>query len=467
MFEYLGLALIAGLMGFGAGSVSAMVALRSVTLLFGDTSFRPAPWTAVTTLVGTLFITAVFLLLAVRRAVRLDAVEAIRVGKEHPRRQGSQLLSGMLKRLPAPVSVGLRTILSQPIHAILTVLVMGTAVITIVSALALQSTFQAILADPAQIGFEGDLFLRRSRYVSEDQVRQLIASQTEVTSYYSERWLGFQFPGENRYYQARFRNGDLGAFRFPIVEGRMFAEHGEAVAGYGLVTERGIRVGDQIQVLINDQPFSLKVVGLYRENSNNGRMLLLPTETLQQALPGAEILTFVLKVDPGVDRQTVADAITRATNDFVAVRVMGEEELPSSIRSLPTIMTALTLVLVSIAALAVLNNVWMTVQERRRELAMLKAVGMTREQVMLSVLSGVAVLAVLAYVVGLPAGILGIRLLVDTVARSIGFGPLVPWMDRFGLMLLLPEILFIALVGASIPAYRAGRTGVLEVLRYE
>jgi putative ABC transport system permease protein len=467
MLEYMGLALTAGLIGFAAGSVLAVATLRSVTLLFGDTSFTPAPWTALATLVSTLLITAVFLLLAVRRAVRLDVVEAIRAGKEHPRRQGSQLLSGTLKRLPAPLSVGLRTVLSQPVHAILTVLAMGTAVITIVSALALQSTFQAILTDPAQLGFEGDLFLRRSDYYSEAQVRQLIASQPEVTSYYSERWLGFQFPGENRYYQARFRGEDLSAFRFPVVEGRMFAGHGEAVAGYGLVTERGIQVGDQIQILINDRPFTVKVVGLYRENSNNGRMLLLPAETLQQALPGAETFTFVLKIDPGADPQAVADAITRATNDFVGVRVMGEEELPSSIRSLPGIMTALTLVLGSIAALAVLNNVWMAVQGRRRELAMLKAVGMTREQVMLSVLSGVAVLAVLAYVVGLPAGMLGIRLLVDTVARSIGFGPLVPWMDRLGLVLLLPEILAIALVGASIPAYRAGRTGVLEVLRYE
>jgi putative ABC transport system permease protein len=340
------------------------------------------------------------------------------------------------------------------------------AVVTIVSALTLQATFRAILSDPAQLGFDGDLFLRRSRYISEEDVRQLISAQPEVSAYYTERWRSFQFPSENNYFHARFREGDIEAFRFPIVEGRVFQSHGEAVVGYGLVSRRGIRVGDQIDILIADQPFSLQVVGTYRENSNNGCMLLLPMETLSRALPDFEVSTFVVKLHSQEDAQGVAQVLTDASNNLLGVRVTGEQELPRSLTSLPKIMAALTLVLGGIAALGVLNSVWMTVRERRREFGMLKSVGMTPEQVIASVLVAVAGIAVLAYVVGLPLGLIGIRALMSTVATNIGFGPIDPWTDEVGLALLLPGIVLLALIGAFIPAYRAGRTSVVDVLHY-
>ena len=108
-----------------------------------------------------------------------------------------------------------------------------------------------------------------------------------------------------------------------------------------------------------------------------------------------------------------------------------------------------------------------TENRRRREFGMLKAVRMTPRQVTLSVLVGAAGMALLGYVVGLPAGLGGMRLLMDTVARQQGFGPLSPPVDETGLLLLLPGIVLVAMVGALLPAQRAGRTSVVEALRYE
>lgn len=441
--------------------------MQSVALLFGDTLVRLVPWVGLATPVMMLSVSALFTLLVVHRVARLNVVEAIRTGEERPRHRKGGIRGGILKGLPLSLAMGLRDLISQPVRAALTMVGLGMAVITIVSALTLRVTLQAIFSDPSQLGFEGDLDVRRSTYISEEEVFQIIAAQPEVVAYYSERWRGFQFPGEDRYYYARFREGDMDAFRFPLVEGRMFEGHGEAVAGYGLVHARGIGIGDELEILIDDQPLSLRVVGLYRENSNNGRMLLLPSETLRRVLPDFETYTFVLKLHPGVDVHAVAEAMTEASNGFLGARVMGEEELPGHVRSLPRIMTALTLVLGGIAAIGVFNSVWMTVQERSREFGMLKSVGMTPRQVILSVLTGVTALAVAAYILGLPVGLVGIRALMSTVARSIGFGPLEPWTDKAGLALLLPGVMLLTLIGAFIPAYRAGRTSVVEVLRYE
>jgi putative ABC transport system permease protein len=131
------------------------------------------------------------------------------------------------------------------------------------------------------------------------------------------------------------------------------------------------------------------------------------------------------------------------------------------------VMVKLSLVLVGIAVIGVFNSVWMGVRERRRELGMLKAVGMTPGQVTFSVLSEAAGTALVGYVVGLAVGLVGIRVLIDTVARAVGFGPLSPPMDGVGLALLLPGVVLVAVGGASLPAYRAGQTSVVDALRYE
>ncbi|MGD8555095.1 MAG: ABC transporter permease [Anaerolineales bacterium] len=465
--EYLALALAASLAGLIAGSMIAVLTLKSISMMFGDNLARPAAWILLATPLVTLLATTLFTSSALRRAVRMDVVQAIRTGSERPRSRRSSLGGGVLRRLPLPLLMGMREVMAQPGRALLMVIGLGTAVLTMVSGFTITSTLQAILSDPAQLGFEGDVSIRRSEYISEEAVRQLIDAQPEVASYYSERWRSFHFPGENVYYHARFREGDLDDFRFPVVEGRMFERHGEALAGYGMMTSRGLQIGDTVDILINDYPFSIEIVGLYRENSNNGRMMVFPSETLRLVMPDFETFTFVIKLEPGSDPKAVADRFTEASNSLVDARTIGIGALPGNVASLPGIMTALTLVLAVIAGLGVSNIAWMTVQEHRREYGILKSVGMTPAQVVLSVLAGVSAMAVAAYMVGLPAGLMGIRALMNTVAISIGFGPLSLWTSVIGIVLLLPGIALLAMLGAFIPAYRAGRTSPIEVLRYE
>jgi putative ABC transport system permease protein len=467
LLEHVGLALIASLAGLIVGSIIAMFILRSFTLLFGDSLARIELWILLATPSVTVFVTSAFSILSVVRAVRLNVVEAIRFGEERPRYRRGRLGTAVFKRLPVPLAVGLRDVLAQPARAGLTTIGLGIAVIAMVSGLTLKATIQTILEDLTQLGFNGDLSIWRSDFISEGEILELITSQPEIASFYSERWRSFQIPGEERYYFARFREGDLDAFRFPIVEGRMFEKHGEVVAGYGLVKDRGLQIGDKVDITIDEVLFSVSVVGFYRESSNNGMMMILPAETLRRALPGIEPYTFVVKLHPDSNPQAVTDTLVKESNDFLGVRIIGEQELPVNIASLPKIMLALTLVLGGIAAVGVFNSVWMNVQERRRGFGVLKSIGMTSEEVIYAVLVGVVGLTLIAYIVGLPLGLAGIDALINMVSSSIGFGPLDLSTDEIGLVVLLPGIVILALLGAFIPAYRAGRTNVVDVLRFE
>jgi putative ABC transport system permease protein len=461
--ECLGLALVASLAGLAAGGLLTPLILRPLTIQFGEPMALPPLWSVVVAPLGTLLITALFALWPVRRAMRLDAVQAIRMGAEQPRRRRVRLL-----RLPLPLAVGLSEPLSRPQRSVMTTLGLAMAVLALISALAIKTTLQSLLGDPAMGHLaDGDLSLARPRYLADKEVRRMIAEQSDVVAYFTQRWGIFRFPEEEEPYYAIFREGDLESFRFPLVEGQMLNGPDQAVVGYGLVRERGLQPGDGITIELAGELMTFQVVGVFRTSNQKGRMLILPLEARRRVEPDFETFMYWLKLCPDADAGAVAAALTSASSGLLETELLGEEALPGWVTSLETVTAALSLVLGGIATLGVLNSVWMAVREREREFGLLKAVGMTPQQITLSVLIGATGIALLAYAVGLPAGVIGIDLLMDAVARAVGFGPLHPSLGKVELVLLLPGIVLLATLGAFLPAYRAGRTSVMDALRYE
>jgi putative ABC transport system permease protein len=129
------------------------------------------------------------------------------------------------------------------------------------------------------------------------------------------------------------------------------------------------------------------------------------------------------------------------------------------------------LILTLIALAGVFNTVILNTREKAREIAIVKAVGMTPAQVVVMVLTSVAVLGVIAAVVGIPAGMLLHRYIL-TVMGQIASATNVPNQyfsvyDPIALIGLAAAAVLIAMVGAMIPAQWAGRSGVTEVLQTE
>ena len=67
--------------------------------------------------------------------------------------------------------------------------------------------------------------------------------------------------------------------------------------------------------------------------------------------------------------------------------------------------TLLTLVLGMVAALGVFNTVVLNARERRRDLGMLKSIGMTPRQVTVMMVTSMGALGVVGGLVGVPLGI--------------------------------------------------------------
>ncbi|MGH9107258.1 MAG: ABC transporter permease, partial [Acidimicrobiales bacterium] len=123
-----------------------------------------------------------------------------------------------------------------------------------------------------------------------------------------------------------------------------------------------------------------------------------------------------------------------------------------------------------VAALGVLNTILLTVRERRRDLGMLKSIGMTPRQVTAMMVTSATALGVIGSVIGVPVGILVHRAVVPAMVHAINAilpsSVLDVWAVGLVAALALSGIV-IAAAGAFLPARNAGRLSVANVLHNE
>jgi putative ABC transport system permease protein len=135
----------------------------------------------------------------------------------------------------------------------------------------------------------------------------------------------------------------------------------------------------------------------------------------------------------------------------------------AGVRDTPLVLSAV----LALLAVGALTHVLLTsVRRRRRDLAMLKTLGLTRRQVLGVVGWQASALATVALVFGLPLGLVAGRWSWEAFAKSLGVfgGATVPVLP---VLLAIPVMLLIANLIAAGPGSSAARLRPAAVLRRE
>jgi ABC-type antimicrobial peptide transport system permease subunit len=180
------------------------------------------------------------------------------------------------------------------------------------------------------------------------------------------------------------------------------------------------------------------------------------------------LLRYRPDASPGAAAARLTAAVTRlgcppgscsVTTDQRPLDIQGY----AGIRDTPRILGAL-LTLLAVAALA---HVLVTaVRRRRRDLAILKIIGMRRAQLLTVVSWQAAALTAAALILGIPLGILAGRWSWTLFTESIGVDP----STQVPVLLMLAEIgaaLLLAIITATVPGYTAARVRPAAILRTE
>jgi putative ABC transport system permease protein len=231
-------------------------------------------------------------------------------------------------------------------------------------------------------------------------------------------------------------------------------------------TKNGWKLGDTITAeFAASGKHKLHVVGVYEGKGWIGDDFVLSNEQ-QQSFAGPQLVsTALVTLASGADKAEVQDAISAALADHPDAKVLDQEgfekEASGFIDQLLTFMTVMLLLAVVIALLGIVNTLALSVFERTRELGLLRAVGMTRNQVRAMVRWESAVISLIGAVSGAALGI-GIGLALSQVLKDEGIKSISIPVGQVAVYVALAAIAgVLAAVG---PARSAAKVDVLKAV---
>ena len=256
-----------------------------------------------------------------------------------------------------------------------------------------------------------------------------------------------------------------------VVEGRDPERSGEASLLEQNAEDQGVEVGDRIGIATRRGLSEVEVVGIIAFGEGGSSLggttvVELTTPEVQRLFDRrGELSSISVIAEPATDGSALRDRVAEVMPPEVRVQTAAENAEESAEEINDQIGSFLTPVLLTLAGAAVLvgafiifNTFSITVAQRAREFAMLRALGASRRQVLGAVTGEALLIGILATAAGIAAGI-GFARLLNTLFDAAGFG-----IPRSGLV-LAPRTIAIALVigigvtlvGAFVPALRATR----------
>lgn len=212
---------------------------------------------------------------------------------------------------------------------------------------------------------------------------------------------------------------------------------GTVLVSENFATINRVGVGSTIRLPGLDGPVALEVIGTVVDFSNNRGTVIVDRNTTGQLFGATWVDHFAVGVprtiDPDSARSTISQAPWAVDSAIdVMTRPALREHILGMIRKLYGVAYIQELVAAAVAALGVSSSMLICVLQRRRELAMLRAIGATANQLFTTVLAEAVIMALIGTALGLILGIslewyvLRVVLLMET---GFEFPVVVPWAD--------------------------------------
>jgi putative ABC transport system permease protein len=291
--------------------------------------------------------------------------------------------------------------------------------------------------------------------VEADGARVIGADGNVVASFGPPR-LGINWTGEDELLQLR--------------EGRGPVTDDEIAIDAALAETAGLAVGDRVGVLTLQPRQDFTLVGIFgfsggRDSLGGVQLVAFTNEVAQQLMLGEPDVWSAIEVKAaeGVAPEALRDDIAAALGDGYQVRTGAEAaaeqaaELKDGLAFFNNILLGFAGVALFVGVFLILNTFSIVVAQRVRELALTRALGASRRQLVTSVLVEALVIGLVASALGLAAGI-GVGALLAVLAAQFSSLPLASLGVPASALVAAPVVgVVVTLVAAVLPAARASR----------
>lgn len=256
---------------------------------------------------------------------------------------------------------------------------------------------------------------------------------------------------------------------------RRAAETGGALMSEVLADRLQLREGDKVFVTTPEGPAAVPVEGIFYDYATDGGKMVVDRAWYQQQWHDDRVTVFSIYLAAEADvehvRQSIIARVAGLDGMTLPPLVIRNHELRQEILEIFDRSFILTYVLeaiaVLVAMLGIVNTLVTAVMERRREFALLRAIGASTRQVEHLVLWEAAYLGLIGAVLGVAGGLLLALLLIHVINKQ-SFGWTIQMTVPGGVILQAVVLAVVAaLIAGYWPARWAARQPVVEGLREE
>jgi putative ABC transport system permease protein len=237
-----------------------------------------------------------------------------------------------------------------------------------------------------------------------------------------------------------------------------------------LAQRHGLTVGDSISLGTVHGPRAFPVIGIAAHSlpaANDEGSIVLPWEMADQFdLTGFDLL----QVIPSGDLDAVEfEEVLASHAELYGMETSSVEEIAGAVQGAITNLFALLAAVVGAAlvvgGLGIANTMMVNVNERRREIGLLRAAGMTARQVLAMVLVEAGTMGAMGGLLGCAAGLLLSRVIIE-FSRSPDFDP--QYVVPLGFLIAAFALpIPLSIVASAYPARSAASLSVIDCLRQE
>lgn len=251
------------------------------------------------------------------------------------------------------------------------------------------------------------------------------------------------------------------------INGTVFSngDANEMIIGKTAAQNLNKTVGDTITIFNKD----FKITGIFETGnfiSDAGAYISL--NKLQDLTDSEDkVSTIAVKINENANATEVGNAIENAYPDELSTTTAADQmgRINQGLSFIDTATWAISLLAIVIGGVGVINTMIMSVYERTREIGVLKAVGWRSRRILGMILGESIVLTLMAGVVGIVVGVVGVEVLLSLTPSTEGIIEPAYSLELF--IRALGIAFLVGMIGGIYPAYRASRLAPTEALRYE
>ncbi len=246
----------------------------------------------------------------------------------------------------------------------------------------------------------------------------------------------------------------------------------------GFANRHSLREGDKFTIIVQSGPRDVTVRGIFGESGigeiYSGAVAVMDIYSAQEMFGrGDHIDRIDVANSPETDVATIQHSFeTWLPSGLKAVRPdLRGESLENAVNSLNYGLTIMSFLALTISIFIIYNSFSVSVSQRWKEIGVLRAIGVERQQIAIMFMFEAMLLGVIGSVVGVAAGFglakLSLRFVGDVTASFYGFAPVSAGLD-FNVVFALQAMgagLAASLIAAWLPARAASRLEPVHALR--